>query len=187
MPPDTDPDGQASIVLASFENRHAAEHWLASFGRDFRRQARKGHVEAFVVSSNKDGSLKLTESRVLTTTGVAALIPHLIASIMLGFIGIRSMLRGAKIEGHAMHKRAPHVGSDEHEAHAILAQAGPSAAIVMVSCDHLETRHELAAQGSERAITMWDGSRAEFLSVLEPGSTDDWVRDALGESSPANT
>jgi hypothetical protein len=186
MPSDTDPTTQASIVLASFENRHAAERWLASIGRDVRRQARTGHVEAFVISGSKDGSLKLTESRVLTTTGVAALIPHLGASIMLGFIGIRSMLRGAKIEGPALLKRAPHVGSNAHKAHAILAQAGPNAAVVMVSCDQRETRQTLAAQAGQHATMIWDGSRAELRSGPEPGSTHYWVRAALGEASPAH-
>ena len=61
-----DPAAQASVIVASFENRHAAEHCLASLGRGFRKQARKGHVTAFVISANKDGSLKLTQSRVVT-------------------------------------------------------------------------------------------------------------------------
>ena len=69
MAPAVDP-AQESIVLASFENRHAAEHMLASLGRGFRKKARKGQVSAFVVSANKDGSLKLTQARVLTRSGV---------------------------------------------------------------------------------------------------------------------
>jgi hypothetical protein len=32
---------QESVVLASFANRHAAEHMLASLGREFRKKARK--------------------------------------------------------------------------------------------------------------------------------------------------
>jgi hypothetical protein len=57
--------GEEAVVLASFENRHVAEHMLLSLGRGFRKKARKGGATAFVVSGNKDGSLKLTESRVL--------------------------------------------------------------------------------------------------------------------------
>ena len=53
MAPEVDP-AQESIVLASFENRHAAEHMLASLGRGFRKKARKGQVSAFVVSANKE-------------------------------------------------------------------------------------------------------------------------------------
>ena len=73
MAPEVDP-AQESIVLASFESRHAAEHMVASLGRGFRKKARKGHVSAFVVSANKNGSLKLTQARVLTAGGVGAAI-----------------------------------------------------------------------------------------------------------------
>lgn len=55
--------GHDWVVIASFENRHAAEHVLASLGHELRRNARKGRSDAFVVSGNADGSLKLTESR----------------------------------------------------------------------------------------------------------------------------
>jgi hypothetical protein len=136
-----------------------------------------------VISGNKDGSLKLTQSRVPTAAGVAAIIPRLIASIMVGLIGISSILKGAKSGGHAAHTRAAHVGSDEQAVRAILAKAGPNAAIVMVCCEDLQTRHEVAAQATGRAISSWEGSRSEFLAVLEPGSTHDWVRAALGEPS----
>jgi hypothetical protein len=64
--------GQESVVLASFANRRAAEHMLASLGREFRKKARMGLVAAFVVSTNPDGSLKLTQSRVITAGSVAS-------------------------------------------------------------------------------------------------------------------
>jgi hypothetical protein len=48
---------QQSVVVASFPSRRAAEHMLASLGRDFRRTARKGHATAFVVSENSDRSM----------------------------------------------------------------------------------------------------------------------------------
>jgi hypothetical protein len=43
MAPEVDP-AQESIILASFENRHAAEHMLASLGRGFRKKHGKGHA-----------------------------------------------------------------------------------------------------------------------------------------------
>ena len=59
MAPEGDPaasSGQEWVVIASFGNRRAAEHMLASLGHDFRRNAREGHAEGFVVSANADGS-----------------------------------------------------------------------------------------------------------------------------------
>lgn len=47
MAPEVDP-AQESIVLASFESRHAAEQMLSSLGRGFRKQARKGQVSTRV-------------------------------------------------------------------------------------------------------------------------------------------
>jgi hypothetical protein len=55
---------QDLVILASFENRHGAEHMLASLGRGFRVKHRKGHVTALVVSGNKDGSLEVTPEAV---------------------------------------------------------------------------------------------------------------------------
>jgi imidazolonepropionase-like amidohydrolase len=62
--------GQESVVLASFDSYRHAEHMLASLGRGFRKKARKGGgTTAVVVRGNPDGSLKLTESRVLSGSG----------------------------------------------------------------------------------------------------------------------
>ena len=88
--------GQEGVVVASFGHRRAAEHMLASLGHKFRHNARKGHAEAFVVSGNADGSLKLTESRVLEASGVSATIIRLSLSWMVGFMGLVSTLKGAK-------------------------------------------------------------------------------------------
>jgi hypothetical protein len=55
--------------LASFASRRGAEHMVASLGRGFREEHRKGHATALVVSGNEDGSLKLTQSRVLSASG----------------------------------------------------------------------------------------------------------------------
>jgi len=185
MTSDADPPAQDSVVVASFENRHAAEHMLARLGRDFSKKARKGHVSAFVVRGNKDGSLRLTQARVLTAEGIEGAILGFFAAVMVGLIGIVGMFKGAKTAGHAVHVSAGHVGPDEHAAHAILAQAGPDAAIALVCCDDSAMRQQIAARAKERALTCWDGSRTEFLAALEPGSTHDWVRTALGEPTAA--
>ena len=112
MPSEVDPAAEASVIVASFENRHAAEHLLALLGREFRKQARKGQVTAFVVRGNKDGSLKLTQSRVLTAEGIEAALLGFSAAVMLGLIGIVGMLKGAKTGGHAAHvqRRSRRIG-----------------------------------------------------------------------------
>jgi hypothetical protein len=178
---------QEWVVIASFGNRRAAEHMLASLGHEFRRNARKGHAEAFVVSGNADGSLKLTESRVLEASGLAATIIRVSLSWTVGFMGLVSTLKGAKATAHEAHKRGSHVGSDEQHAHEILAQAGPSAAILLVRCKDGETRHVVAAGAADRASYSWDGSKADFLAGLDPGSKHDWVRAALDEPTSAKT
>jgi hypothetical protein len=91
----------------------------------------------------------------------------------------------AKSGGHAVHVREAHVGSDEQAAHAILAEAGPNAAVALVCCKDPETRHIVAAQAVDRASYSWDGSRTKFLAGLDPGRKHDWVRAALGEPSSA--
>jgi hypothetical protein len=190
MAPEDDPavtSGQEWVVLASFANRRAAEHMLASLGHEFRRNARKGHAEAFVLSGNADGSLKLTESRVLEASGFAATIIRVSLSWTVGFMGMVSTLKGAKATAHAAHKRGSHVGSDEQRAHEILAQAGPSAAILLVRCKDPATRKVAAAGAADHAGYSWDGSRADFLAALDPGSKHDWVRAALDEPTSANT
>jgi hypothetical protein len=81
---------QESIVLASFKNRHAAERMLASLGRNFRREARKGKSDVFVISANADGSLKPTESRAVEASGVVSFLIHIAASVAR-----RGRLRGS--------------------------------------------------------------------------------------------
>lgn len=178
---------QEWVVIASFANRHAAERVLASLGHEFHRNARKGRTDAFVVSGNADGSLKLTESRVLEASGFAATIARLSASMLAGLIGVGAMVRGAKRTAHAAHKRASHVGSDEQRAHQILAQAGPDAAILLVRCQDAQTRQLVAAAAADQANHSWDGSMPDFLAGLEPGSGDDWVLAALDKPSSAKT
>ena len=182
MAPEVDP-AQESIVLASFESRHAAEHMLASLGRGFRKKARNGQVIAFVVSVNKDGSLTLTQARVLTAGGVGAALIRVSLAWTVGFMGLLSMLKGGKGFGHAVHLREARVGSDEQAAHAILARAGAHGAAALVSCKDADTRRTVAALASDRGSESWAGSRTEFLARLDPGSKHDWVRAVLGEPS----
>jgi hypothetical protein len=178
--------GQESVVLASFDSYRRAEHMLASLGRGFRRKARKGGTTAVVARGNPDGSLKVTESQVLTASDFAATLIRLSLSWTVGFLGLIPTLKGAKSQAHAAHVRKGHVGSDDHQAHKILAEAGPHAAIALVRCEDGETRQMVAAAAADSARDSWDGSLTEFLADLDPGSAHDWVRAAVGESSSTN-
>ncbi len=180
MAPDVD-GAQDCVILASFENRHAAEHMLASLRRGLRTKARKGHATALVISANKDSSLKLTQSRVLSASGFLYTLLRISLSVAIGFMGLLSTLKGAKGGVHEIHARGAHVGSDEQAVHAILAQAGPNAALMLVRCDDQETRQAVVTRATERARETWNGSRAQFLASLDPGSQHDWLRTAVGE------
>jgi hypothetical protein len=182
MAPEVDP-AQESIVLASFANRRQAEYMLASLGRGFRKKFRKGQVAEFVVSRNADGSLKLTQSRYLSGSGFVSALIRVPLAWMVGFLGLFSMLSGAKSQTDAAHRREAHVGSDEERAHELLAEAGPKAAIAMVSCKDRETTEAVSQRAAERAIRSWDGAHTEFLAALDPSAKHDWVRAALGEPS----
>jgi hypothetical protein len=168
-----------SVILASFKDRRAGEHMLASLRRGFRKQARKGHATALVISGNKDGSLKLTQSRVLSASGVVYTLVRISLSVTIGFTGIVSTLRGAKGAAHEVRERDSHVGSDELAVHGILARVGPGAALVLVCCDDQELRQAVVARAADRASESWHGSRAQFLAGLDPGSEHDWLRGAL--------
>ena len=182
----SDVDGaQDSVILASFENRHAAEHMLASLRRGFRKKHRKGHATALVISGNKDGSLKVTQSRVLTASGFVYTLIRIPLSVTIGFTGILSTLEGAKGAVHEVHERQSHVGSDEQAAHAVLARVGPDSAVVLVCCDDQELRRAVVARAADRGSESWDGSRTQFLAALDPGSQHDWLRAAVDE--PPNT
>src|SRR6187200_1599315 len=120
--------GGESIVLASFKNRFAAERMVASLGRNFRREARKGKPNVFVISGNADGSLKLTESRAVEASGAISTLIRVAGSILVGFMGLISTLKEAVGLRRATHVRASHVGLDDVRSHEILDQAGPGAA-----------------------------------------------------------
>jgi hypothetical protein len=168
-----------SVVLASFENRRAAEHMMASLRRGFRKEARKGHATALVISGNKDGSLKLTQSRVLSASGVVYTLVRISLSVTIGFTGILSTLKGAKTAAHEVRERESDIGSDELAVHGILARVGRNAALVLVCCDDQKMRQAVVARAADRASESWDGSRAQFLAGLDPGSQHDWLRTAL--------
>jgi hypothetical protein len=67
----------------------------------------------------------VTESRVLSASDFMSTLIRLSLSWTIGFIGLFSMLKGAKSEVHSAHVRKGHTGSDEHQAHKLLAEAGP--------------------------------------------------------------
>jgi uncharacterized membrane protein len=177
---------QDGVVIASFDSDRHAEHMFASLGRGFRKEARKDGTTAVVVRGNADGSLKLNQSRVLTASGWMATLIGVSLSWTVGFVGLRSMLKGAKGEAHALHQREGHVGSDEQQAHKILAEAGPHAAIALIRCKDQETQQAVVAAAAHSATRSWDGPLTDFLGYLDPGSTHDWVRAALGESPSTN-
>jgi len=98
-------------------------------------------------------------------------------------MGMLGALRGAEGSVKEARHRGAHVGSDDRRAHELLAGIGPDADIVLVTGDDNETRQAVAAKATDQASESWDGSRAEFLGALEPGSEHDFVRAAIGEPS----
>lgn len=175
--------GQESVVLASFDSYRHAEHMLASLGHGFRKKARRGKAAAVVVRGNPDGSLKVTKSRVLSASDFTAVLMRVSLSWLIGFMGLFSMIKGARERVGAAEARKGHTGSDERRAHEILAAAGPHAALALVRCADPQTRHEVAAAAAGGAADSWDGTLTEFLAALDPGPAHDWVRAAVGERS----
>jgi hypothetical protein len=105
--------GEESVMLAGFVSRRGAEHVVASLGRGFREEHRKGHATAVVISSNEDGSLKLTQSRVLSASGVVYTRMRISLSVAMGFMGTLSSLRGPKVGIKEVRERGSHVGADD--------------------------------------------------------------------------
>jgi hypothetical protein len=171
------------VVLASLDNRKAAERVVASLGRAFRRIARKGDASALVLSGNADGSLELTQSRALTVGAITAALMRASVAWSVGLLGIVAMLKGTKAPVSAARVHEGHVGSDEHLAHEMLAQAGPDSALVLIRCKDEEIWEQVRTRTAHSAIKNWYGSLEEFLAALDPGSQHDWVRTALGQPS----
>jgi hypothetical protein len=172
-----------TATVASFPTRHAAERMLASLGREFRHAVRKRRASAIVCTANKDGSLKVRESLTVRSGNFVNTVMHVSVSWTVGFIGMFSTLKAAAGEVRARHVHERHVEVGEHPAHAILAEVRPNAAIVLVRCSDEAISSKLAARVAETATCDWNGSLNEFLDSLDPGSQDDWVRNALGEPS----
>jgi hypothetical protein len=174
--------GQESVVLASFDSYRHAEHMLASLGRGFRKMARKGGTTAVVVRGNPDGSLKVTESRVLSAGDFVYTVTRVLVSWAVGLMGLLATLKGAKEEVHAARARRGHAGSDEHRVHEVLAEAGPHAAIALVRCEDPETRQLVAAAAADSATDSWNGSSPPSTPVA---LTIGWA--PLSVSPPART
>jgi hypothetical protein len=177
--------GQESVILASFESYRQAEGMLASLGRGFRKTARKGGASAVVVRGNPDGSLKVTESRVLEAGDLVAVLIRVSLAWTVGLLGLFSMVQGGRGEVRAARVHKGHAGSGEHQAE-ILAAAGPHAALALIRCKDQQTRQTVAAAAGDSASDSWDGSLTEFLAALDPGSVHDWARTAVGEHSSTN-
>lgn len=181
----TPESGMASVVLATFENSHAAERMVASLGRDFRHKARKGSVTAFVVTRHHDGSFKLVQSRVVTAGGLASAGIRFTASVLAGFMGSISALRGAKTLTHSAHERQSHVKEAGQRLTELLDQVGRRSAALLIVCQDEETGQAVAARAADRGSQSWHSSRAEFLAALDRlGDNYDWVRPALAEPAP---
>jgi hypothetical protein len=123
---------------------------------------------------------------VLSASDLTSSLIRLSLSWTIGFMGLFATLKGAKGEVRAAHVREGHAGSQEHRAHEILGGAGPHAALALVRCEDRETRQMVAAAAAGSARDSWDGSLTEFLAALDPGSSHDWVRAAVGEPSSTN-
>ncbi|WP_327184474.1 hypothetical protein [Streptomyces sp. NBC_01334] len=175
--------GQESVVIADFDNRHHAEHMLVSLGRGFRRKARTDGTTAVVITGNADGSLRVTQSRVLTANGFVNALFRISLAWTAGFMGLFATLKGARVGAHAAEVRKGHVGSKAQQAQRILAEVGPDAAVTLVRCKDTDTRQMVAAAAATRAEESWEGTLTEFLAALDPGSAHDWVRAAVGEPS----
>jgi hypothetical protein len=176
-------ESEEFIVLASFRDRGAAERLVASLRHKFRVAARKGNAFALVISANPDGSLKVTQSRILTSSDLMATLIHIPIAWTVGFFGVFSGLKGSKEASKAAHSREGHVGSDEHAAHALLAEVGPHSALLLVRCRDQSMQEEVGARTTDRAVNSWQGSVKDLLAALDPGSQHDWVRSALGQPS----
>lgn len=171
-----------SVIIAIFDGYWGAEHMVASLGAEFRRQARRGGVSAVVVRGNADGSLKVTESRVLEAGDFASALIRISLSWVVGFLGLLSIFKGARSGMRAAQLHSAHAGSGKHGAHEILADAGPHAAVVLVRCKDHQMRQKVTA-GAKGAKASWSGPLADFLSALDPGPVHDWARAVVGEHS----
>ena len=178
----------ASVILASFVNRHAAEHTVASLGHGFRHKAHSGNAAAFVITHNRDGSFTLAQSRVLTGSGLAVAAAKLTALILAGLHGVIATLQGTKTAQHAADVRQSHVGRDAQQLADVLDQIGPHAAGVVFVCTDPETEEAVAAVAAERGSHSEQHSRTDFLALLDRlGDGYDWLRSPVAEPTTKAT
>ena len=174
-------------MVAIFPNRHAAERTLGSLGRDFRKKAQKGAVAAFLISGNADGSFSVSQSRLLTASGVVAAGAGVVVASLAGLMGMMSALKGGKTVVQAARTRGTHVDADAERLRDMLAEAGPHASVLVVRCAAPGDEAAAVALISERSRDNWHGSRAEFIAGLDQAAGGlDWLRAAIGEP-PAST
>ena len=118
-------------------------------------------------------------------SGVVAAGIGVAVSMLVGFMGIRSALRGGKTVVHATRKRERHVGAETQGARDILAKAGPRASVLVVRCADPGEAAAVISMAAERAHESWHGSRAEFIADLDQAAGDyDWLLPAIDESRP---
>ncbi len=141
---------------------------VASLGGEFRRKARKGGARVAVVRGNADGSLKVTDSRVLEAGDLTAALMRLSLSWAVGFLGLFSMFRGGRSGVRAVGERKGHVGSEEHRAHEILADAGPHAAGVLVRCKDQQTRQIVVVAAAAMRKPAGMARSQSFLPAMIP-------------------
>lgn len=174
----------AAVVLAALESSHAAERIVASLGRDFRQDARKGTVAAFVVTRNRDGSFRLVRSRVVTASGLVAAGISFSASVLAGFRGSLSALRGAKAVTGSARQRQSRVRHEDHRLAEILDDVGRRSAAALLLCCDEETGRTAMARVADRGSRCAGLSPAEFLAALDRlGDDYDWVRRALADAA----
>ena len=173
--------GEEWVVFASFDTARHGEHMFVKLGRGFRSDVRKGGAVAVVVTQNADESLKLRQSRAVTISGYIGTLIRLSTFWLIGFMGLSSAAKGVGHGLHAAKMHQGHVGSDEHLAHQIIGDAGPSSAIVLVRSKDPATKQAVVAAAAVDGLHCWDGSVSDFLAELDPGPSHDWVRTALGE------
>jgi hypothetical protein len=172
----------ASVIIAAFENNHAAERAVASLGHALRHKARKGDLAAFVVTRHSDGSFKLVQSRVLTAGGIGAAVGGFVTATMAGLLGAGSALRGAKTVTKSVHQRQTHVRQANQRFTEILDEVGRRSAVLLVLCMDEQTGQLVAATAAERGSQSWHVSRAEFLTALDRmGDNYDWIRPVVAQ------
>ncbi|MHB9860550.1 hypothetical protein [Streptomyces sp. YIM S03343] len=175
---------EAWIVLATVPNSRAAERAVAHLGFAFRRKARHGQAGAFVVTRNRDGSFRLVQSRFVTASGVVAAAMSVTVSVMVGFHGLVSALRGAKTGAGAVRGHHKSVGTGADRVRELLGEAGEHGAGLVIRCADDATAQEAEARAAHRTTSHWHGSRSEFLTALERlGSEYDWLHPAAGEAA----